>query len=203
MKLGHMNLGDIKFFAAAIVLAVVVLGLAAGAGTVFYPTQEAAKRGFSVDVDAAGKGAKKEEESDIGTLLSQADAKRGQQLAKKCLACHTLEKGEPNRNCPNIYGVLGGPFAHRADFTYSSGMIAKRKEKGGWDYDDLFAFLAKPSAFIPGTKMTFAGFDKKKDIADMVLYLRTKNDTLPALPAPKPKAAEKKAEAVPAENVKP
>ena len=46
-----------------------------------------------------------------------------------------------------------------AGFNYSGGM----KSKGGnWTVDDLNQFLANPQAFVPGTKMTFAGLPGRK-----------------------------------------
>jgi cytochrome c len=59
------------------------------------------------------------------------------------------------------------------------------KTKGGsWTYEDLFAFLHKPKNFVPGTKMTFAGFSNPKDIANVIAYLRTTGDNPPPLPKP-------------------
>ena len=56
-------------------------------------------------------------------------------------------------------------------------------EKGGnWEYEDLNAFLAKPSAFIKGTKMAFAGIGNAKERADIIAWLRTQHPSPPALP---------------------
>ncbi len=57
------------------------------------------------------------------------------------------------------------------------------KDKGGnWGYEDLYEFLAAPKTYVPGTKMTFAGFKKAADRANMVMYLRSLADS----PAPLP-----------------
>ena len=63
------------------------------------------------------------------------------------------------------------------------------KAKGGtWTYDELFKFLKSPSAYIPGTKMSFAGLPRAKDRINLIAYLRTNADTPAPIPAPAPKA---------------
>ena len=43
--------------------------------------------------------------------FASADVGRGENSAKKCAACHTFGKGEPNRVGPNLYGIVGRPVA--------------------------------------------------------------------------------------------
>ena len=45
---------------------------------------------------------------------------------------------------------------------------------GDWDQQSLFDFLKKPSKYIPGTKMSFAGIRKPEDIANVIAYLQEK-----------------------------
>ena len=59
-----------------------------------------------------------------------------------------------------------------------------------WDYQSLNAFLAKPKAYISGTKMNFAGLKKPQDRANMIAYLRQQADTAAALPTAEEIAAE-------------
>jgi cytochrome c len=42
-------------------------------------------------------------------------------------------------------------------YSYSAALM---ESGGAWSYLSLNAFLAKPKAYIEGTKMNFAGFDK-------------------------------------------
>ena len=53
---------------------------------------------------------------------------------------------------------------------------------GNWDYASLNSFLTKPKAFIPGTKMNFAGFKKVGDRAAVIAYLRSLADSPATLP---------------------
>jgi cytochrome c len=58
------------------------------------------------------------------------------------------------------------------------------KAKGGtWTFDELNKFLANPRGYISGTKMTFGGFDRPAQRADVIAYLRTLSDDPLPLPA--------------------
>ncbi len=49
------------------------------------------------------------------------------------------------------------------------------KAKGGtWTVEALDAFLTKPKAAVPGTKMGFAGLKKPEDRAAVIAYLKAK-----------------------------
>ena len=40
-----------------------------------------------------------------------------------------------------------------------------------WDLHHLDAWLANPATFLPGTKMSFRGYDDAKDRIDVIAYL--------------------------------
>jgi cytochrome c len=141
----------------------------------------------------------------IAPLLASADPKVGEQFAHKvCVACHTFDKGGKNGVGPNLYGVVERPRDSEAGFGYSPAM---EKFKGQpWSYDALNEWLYKPSAYVPGTRMSFAGIPSDKQRADVIAYLRTLSDNpapLPAAdqpqaaPAPAPAAAAPAAPAAP------
>ena len=61
------------------------------------------------------------------------------------------------------------------------------KAKGGnWTYDELFKFIKSPGAYIPGTKMSFAGLRSDKDRINLIAFLRTNTDARSPIPAPRP-----------------
>ena len=158
----------------------VVMGLGFISGSIFnHDPHHAGKPGFEIAVvEKAVVGAVAEPVKPIAELLTTASLEKGTSLAKQCIACHALEKGVTKPTGPALYGVLDREKA-AATFGYSAGMKAKG---GKWGYEELNAFLENPKTFIAGTSMTFAGFRKASDRADVILYLRSLADSPVALP---------------------
>jgi cytochrome c len=159
-----------------------------------------AKPGFAIAVAAPEPSApaaqKAAPEQPIDNLLASASLDQGKSIAKVCMACHTLQKGEPNKIGPNLWGVVGRPRASEPGYDYSAAMRAKG---GSWTYDELNKFLTGPRNYIPGTKMTFAGLDKEQQRADVIAYLRTLSDN----PLPLPKTAQAPPNSKPADSSQP
>ena len=137
----------------------------------------------------------------LATLLASADPTRGADVAKKCAICHNFDKGGPNMIGPNLYGVLGRKVASHEGYEYSDALKAKGDET--WDYEKINHMIENPGAYVPGTKMAlFPGLPDAKQRADVLAFLRTKNDNPPPLPEAKPEAtpsAETTPEAKPGE----
>jgi cytochrome c len=160
-----------------------------GARTVIEIAQkehEPEKPGYEV----AGSGEKKEGEAkpeggaQLATLLAGADAGRGEEVAKKCAICHSFDKAGANMIGPNLYGVLGAKMGSHEGYEYSEALKAKGAT---WDYASLDHMIENPNAFAPGTKMAlFPGLPDAKQRADVILFLRSKNDNPPRLPEPMP-----------------
>jgi cytochrome c len=107
----------------------------------------------------------------IGPLLAKADPKKGEQLAKVCQTCHTFKKGEPNKIGPNLWDVTEEQIASVPGYQFSAALEKDKNEK--WDPEKLNEWLHNPQSFAKGTKMTFAGFPKAEDRADVIAYLDT------------------------------
>jgi cytochrome c len=108
----------------------------------------------------------------IAPLLAKADAKKGQEETTVCQVCHTFTKGGPNKIGPNLWDVAGQPIGEdRGGFAFSSALEAHKGQK--WDPETLNQWLDNPQQFAPGTKMTFAGFPKAEDRADVIAYLQS------------------------------
>jgi cytochrome c len=107
----------------------------------------------------------------IGPLLAKADPKRGEQLAKVCQTCHTFNKGGPNKIGPNLWDVTEEQIASVPGYQFSAALEKDKNEK--WDQEKLNQWLHNPQSFAKGTKMTFAGFPKAQDRADVIAYLDT------------------------------
>ena len=123
----------------------------------------------------------------ILAMLADADIAAGQKVAKKCTACHVFAAGGANKVGPVLWGVVNTAKGAVDGFSYSAALAGFG---GVWDYQSLNAFLAKPKAYISGTKMNFAGLKKPQDRANMIAYLRQQADAAVALPTAEEIAAE-------------
>ena len=168
-----------KIIGAILGTCILVLVTSFAAQAVFSPKMPE-KPGFEIAVKEAAAAPSEP----IEKLLQTASVEKGAGAAKKCAACHTFEKGGPNRVGPNLFGVLNEKKGEgKGGFNFSAAMKAKG---GTWTYDDLNKFIANPKGFIPGTAMGFAGIQKDSERADVIAYLRTLSEN----PAPLPTASK-------------
>lgn len=184
-----MNTFELNKIAAAVlfsVLFVMVLGFVADA---LYAPNRPEKPGYVVEVEngepAAAESAASAEpvvQVSMADLLQNGDATRGQKVAKKCAACHTMGEGGANKIGPNLFGIVGRAMGAAAGFRYSSAMKTQALEGAKWSYDQLFGFLRAPKKFLKGTTMGFSGIKSDTQRADLVVFLKSISPQAPDLP---------------------
>jgi cytochrome c len=130
-------------------------------------------------------------------VLPAADVAKGQKISARCQQCHDTSSAHTIKIGPPLYGVVERKRASIPGFDYSSAMKAKG---GSWSFDELFKFLKSPGAYIPGTKMTFAGLSSAQERIDLIAFLRTNAANPVPIPAPAPKKAAAPAAAAPAKG---
>ncbi len=160
---------------------IIALGTSIVAGEVFHQ-ERPEKMGYPIQgVVEAGAGAAVAEKP-VEFYLAASDPAKGEQVFKKCGACHNADKGGPNALGPNLWGVPGEPIGKGANgFAFSTALSGKG---GNWDFTTLNEWLSNPKKFAPGTKMTFAGLGSPEDRANVIAFLNAHSDA----PKPMPKA---------------
>jgi cytochrome c len=165
---------------------IIALGSSIVAGEVFH-SERPETMGYPIEGVVEEGAGEAEAEQPIEFFLASADPAKGEQVFKKCAACHNATKGGANQLGPNLWGVMGEPIGKGKGFPFSSALA----EKGGtWDWHAMSEWLKSPKSFAPGTKMTFAGLSKPEDRADVIAFLNQHSDSPLPMPAPPAAAAE-------------
>jgi cytochrome c len=163
---------------------IVALGGSIVSGEVF-KAERPEKMGYPIEGVVAEEGS--EAAKPVEFYLASADVAKGEQVFKKCTACHKADNGGANALGPNLWGVLGEPIGKGAHgFAFSEALASKG---GTWDWHSLDAWLANPKKFAPGTKMTFAGLSNPEDRANVIAFLNAHGSNLPLPAAPAEAAA--------------
>ena len=107
----------------------------------------------------------------FGALPAHAagDAKRGAQVFRACMACHSVAEAE-HLTGPSLAHIWNHKSATVPGFQRYSDAL--KRASVVWDEATLEKWLTNPEAFAPGTSMTFAGLKERKDRLDVVAYLR-------------------------------
>ena len=179
---------------------VLFAGIIALGGTIIsgemFQAERPEKMGYPIEgVVLEGEGVA-EAEKPVAFYLATADAAKGENVFKKCAACHNADPGGANALGPALFGVMGGPVAGKPGFAYSD---ALKGVGGSWDWDKMSTWLANPKKFAPGTKMTFAGLSNPQDRADVMAFLNSRGGKL-TVPPPPAEGAAPSPEAAAAEN---
>ena len=104
-------------------------------------------------------------------VMAEGDAGAGENVFKKCKACHAVGDDAKNKSGPILNGIVGATAGAVEGFKYSKAIMAKNEEGFVWDEESLAEFLEKPKKYLPKTKMAFAGLKKEEDRANVIAYL--------------------------------
>ena len=116
---------------------------------------------------------------DLNALFAMADIAHGEKVFKKCKACHSINADGGNKIGPKLWNVMFRPVGSIADYKYSKALASYGKE---WNWEEMNGFLIKPSKWIKGNKMGFAGLKDERDRASVILYLNQNSDNPKPLP---------------------
>jgi cytochrome c len=164
-------------------VALLVIGLGKIADGVFH-VKKPKNPGYQIEVEsqltsATSQATEMVEKIDITAVMALGDIASGEKIFKKCAACHSINKGGKNKIGPALYNVVGRAVGGVDNYKYSKTLASYDKE---WTFEELNGFLTKPSSYLKGTKMSYAGLRKEKDRASVIKYLNQNSDSPKLLP---------------------
>ncbi len=123
---------------------------------------------YTIDTGAGGESSGGEEATvDVAAILAAGDVAAGEKVFGKCKACHKMDG--TNGTGPHLDGVVDRAKAAVDGYSYSEALKSMSGES--WTPENLYAFLASPKGYAPGTKMAFAGLPKPEERANLIAYL--------------------------------
>ena len=172
-----------KIIAAVLLVALLLIGIGKLSNVIFH-VDKPKTPGYVVEITQTSTSTTNsveqvEEKIDIVALMEIGDVVNGEKIFKKCAACHSITKGGKNKIGPALYNVVGRQVGEVSDYKYSKALLAYKKQ---WTFEELNGFLIKPSKWIKGTKMAYAGLRKEKDRASVIKYLNQNSDSPLLLP---------------------
>ena len=172
-----------KIIAAILMIALLVIGLNKIADGVFH-VEKPKKPGYKVEIETKLTSTSSEttntiKKIDIVAIMANGDVNSGKKIFRKCAACHSVVKNGGNKIGPALYNVVGRTVGGLSDYKYSKALATYGKK---WTFEELNGFLTKPSTYLKGTKMSYAGLRKETDRASVIMYLNQNSDTPKQLP---------------------
>src|SRR5215470_19350046 len=102
----------------------------------------------------------------------QGNAADGAEVFKKCRACHDVGPEAKNKVGPSLNDIVGRKAGTIEGFSYSEANKSAGSKGLVWTEDVLSKYLENPLAFMPGTKMAFAGLKDPQDRKDVIAFLK-------------------------------
>ena len=172
-----------KIIAAILMVVLLVIGLEKVADNIFH-VNKPEKPGYEIETtkestNNASLSSGDLQKIDVAALMAQGDFASGEKIFKKCAACHSIKKDGRNKIGPALYNVVGRVVGSVSDYKYSKVLASYGKN---WTFAELNGFLIKPSTYLKGTKMAYAGLKKETDRASIIKYLNQSSDNPKLLP---------------------
>ena len=169
-----------KIIVAVLVTILVVFGIGKISDLIFKTEKNVVAYKVEVSTEnTTATTAKAEGSMDISVLLAMGDVATGEKVFKKCKSCHSIKQGGGNKIGPALWNVMFRKVGAIADYKYSKALTSYGKE---WSWEEMNGFLIKPSSWIKGNKMGFAGLKSEKDRASVILYLNQNSESPKPLP---------------------
>lgn len=106
-------------------------------------------------------------------LAVDASMENGEEVFKKCRACHDVGPDAKNKIGPVLNNLFGRKAGTIEGFAYSDANRKAGEAGWVWTEDKMLAYLENPREAMPGNKMAFAGLRDEQDRKDLMAYLKT------------------------------
>ena len=103
------------------------------------------------------------------TFAQDGNAEAGEDVFKKCRACHDVGPEAKNKVGPMLNGLIGRKSGTIEGFAYSD---ANKNAAVTWDDATFLKYIEDPRTFMPGNKMAFAGLKDEQDRKDVLAYIK-------------------------------
>lgn len=104
---------------------------------------------------------------------AEGDPKEGEEVFKKCRACHEIGADAKNKLGPVLTGIVGRKAGTIDGFNYSPANKKAGDEGWLWTEEKLLKYLENPREAMPGNRMAFAGLADEQDRLDVLAYLKS------------------------------
>jgi cytochrome c len=101
------------------------------------------------------------------------DVVSGEDIFKRCRACHDVGEGAKNKVGPILNGIVGRKAGTIEGFKYSDANLKAGADGWVWTEEKMMEYLLNPRAAMPGNKMAYAGLKDEADRKDLIAYLKT------------------------------
>nr|WP_224007406.1 cytochrome c family protein [Aureimonas sp. SA4125] len=108
---------------------------------------------------------------------SAGDAKAGAAVFKRCQACHAVGPNAANKVGPELNGIIGEAVAGVEGYNFSPALKAFAGANPVWTEALMTEWLTNPKGLVPGTKMAFPGLKKPEELANVIAYLASFDET--------------------------
>lgn len=123
--------------------------------------------------DAESADAAAEPEAAGDAAIEPALAAAGEKVFRKCSSCHKVGEGAKSGVGPVLNGIVGHPAGAAEGFKYSEAMVQAAAGGLVWTPEALSTFLEDPKAYLPKTRMAFAGLKKEDERLAVIAYLQS------------------------------
>ena len=108
-----------------------------------------------------------------GALAADASVENGEEVFKKCRACHDVGPTAKNKVGPILNNLFGRKAGTIEGFSYSDANHKAGEAGWVWTDESMMKYLENPREAMPGNRMAFVGLRDEQDRKDIIAYLKT------------------------------